>query len=248
MPSNACWAWQPWSSRCLSEHVHLSLFRSPLPSPSCVVAACSPHPQAPGLSDPSFWPIRHFSELSFLFALFLNVMCMGLLAACMCVCALVWAWCIWSQKRLSDHLELELEGCELPCGWWDLNLCTLEKQPVLLTVKPTLWIQFFKRFILYIWMFCLYVCSLIITYPMHAWYLWRSEEVIRSLGTGIMDGYVPPFVLGTEPKSSVWATRALDCWAVSSSSKWAIQNHLHSLSSQPPSRASRAGDRGCSFY
>jgi E3 ubiquitin-protein ligase NEDD4 len=30
------------------------------------------------------------------------------------------------------------DSCELPCGFWELNLGPLEKQQVLLTAEPTL--------------------------------------------------------------------------------------------------------------
>lgn len=31
--------------------------------------------------------------------------------------------------------------CELPCGFWELNLCPLEEQPVLLTAEPSFNLQ-----------------------------------------------------------------------------------------------------------
>jgi hypothetical protein len=38
------------------------------------------------------------------------------------------------QKRLSDPLELEIkDGCELPCGCWELKLGPPQEQQVLLT-------------------------------------------------------------------------------------------------------------------
>ena len=30
------------------------------------------------------------------------------------------------------------DSCEPPCGCWELNLCPLEEQPVLLTAEPSL--------------------------------------------------------------------------------------------------------------
>jgi hypothetical protein len=39
------------------------------------------------------------------------------------------------QKRASD---LIMDGCEPPCGYWDLNSGLLEEQSVLLTDKPSL--------------------------------------------------------------------------------------------------------------
>ena len=40
--------------------------------------------------------------------------------------------------KVSDPLELELDSCELPCGYWVLNLEPLEEQSVLLTAEPSL--------------------------------------------------------------------------------------------------------------
>jgi hypothetical protein len=61
-------------------------------------------------------------------------------------------WCVWGwffyflrfiyymyaqthQKRASD---LFTDGCEPPCGCWDLNSGPLEEQSVLLTTEPSL--------------------------------------------------------------------------------------------------------------
>lgn len=37
-----------------------------------------------------------------------------------------------------DPLELQLHGCQLPCGCWELNLDLLQEQQVLFTTEPTL--------------------------------------------------------------------------------------------------------------
>ena len=43
--------------------------------------------------------------------------------------------CILHERSL-DHLGLELKGgCELPCGFWELNPNPLEEGPVLLTAE-----------------------------------------------------------------------------------------------------------------
>ena len=39
------------------------------------------------------------------------------------------------QKRASDPIT---DGCEPPCGCWELNLHPLEDQSVLLTTEPSL--------------------------------------------------------------------------------------------------------------
>jgi hypothetical protein len=39
------------------------------------------------------------------------------------------------QKRASDPIT---DGCELPCGCWELNSGSLDEQSLLLTAKPPL--------------------------------------------------------------------------------------------------------------
>ena len=39
------------------------------------------------------------------------------------------------QKRISDHF---VDGCEPPCGFWELNSEPLEEQSVLLSTEPSL--------------------------------------------------------------------------------------------------------------
>jgi hypothetical protein len=46
------------------------------------------------------------------------------------------------QKRASDPIT---DGCEPPCGCWDLNSGPLEEQSVLLTVEPFLQLLHFKN-------------------------------------------------------------------------------------------------------
>ena len=48
------------------------------------------------------------------------------------------------QKRTSDPIT---DGCEPPCGGWDLNSGPLEQQSVLLTAEPSLqppWAYFLR--------------------------------------------------------------------------------------------------------
>jgi hypothetical protein len=40
---------------------------------------------------------------------------------------------VW-QKRVSDPIT---DGCEPPCGCWELNLGLLEEQPVFLYTEPS---------------------------------------------------------------------------------------------------------------
>jgi hypothetical protein len=58
------------------------------------------------------------------------------------------------QKRASDSIT---DGCEPPCGCWELNSGPLEEQPVLLTSEPSLQhpqVSFFINFHLGIfWLF-----------------------------------------------------------------------------------------------
>jgi hypothetical protein len=59
------------------------------------------------------------------FILFIYFRYMSALSACTSAC----------QKRVSDPIT---DGCESPCGCWELNSGTLEEQPVCLTVDPSL--------------------------------------------------------------------------------------------------------------
>ena len=47
-----------------------------------------------------------------------------------CLCAVCVSGALSGQKRVSDPLELEFNGCELPCGCWELNLGLLEEHPL----------------------------------------------------------------------------------------------------------------------
>jgi hypothetical protein len=63
------------------------------------------------------------------------------------------------QKRASDPIT---DGCEPPCGCWELNSGPLEEQSVFLTTEPSL--QAFKVFLRQgdiVW-FCLSVCLSVI--------------------------------------------------------------------------------------
>jgi hypothetical protein len=61
----------------------------------------------------------------FLKDLFIYYMYISALPACILAC----------QKRASDHI---IDGCESPCGSWELNSCPLTEQPVLLRAEPSL--------------------------------------------------------------------------------------------------------------
>jgi hypothetical protein len=63
------------------------------------------------------------------------------------------------QKRASDPIT---DGCELPCGCWDLNSGPLEEQSVLLTAEPSLQSP---------------VTSVFIHQAMH-WHSWRVGEQV----------------------------------------------------------------------
>ena len=57
----------------------------------------------------------------------------------MYVCAHMHAYC---QQKLEEHVSSEtgvMDGCEPPCGSWELNPGSLEEQPVLLTTEPFLY-------------------------------------------------------------------------------------------------------------
>ena len=50
-------------------------------------------------------------------------------------------------------LDLIRDGCEPPCGCWDLNLGSLEEQSVLLTAEPSLQPRnVLEMYVFYAWM------------------------------------------------------------------------------------------------
>lgn len=46
--------------------------------------------------------------------------------------------CTMCQESARGPATGALDGCELPCGFWESNLGPLEEQPTLLTAKPFL--------------------------------------------------------------------------------------------------------------
>jgi hypothetical protein len=46
--------------------------------------------------------------------------------------------CSYLQKHQKRASDLIIDGCEPPCGCWDLNSGPLEEQLVLLTAEPSL--------------------------------------------------------------------------------------------------------------
>jgi hypothetical protein len=51
------------------------------------------------------------------------------------ICLFKYCFLQTHQKRASDPIS---DGCEPPCGCWELNSGPLEEQPVLFTAKPSL--------------------------------------------------------------------------------------------------------------
>ena len=43
-----------------------------------------------------------------------------------------------SSDTPEEGIRSQADGCEPPCGWWELNSGPLEEQSVLLTTKPSL--------------------------------------------------------------------------------------------------------------
>lgn len=50
------------------------------------------------------------------------------------------------QKRVSDAHELELDGCELPCGFWEPNLSPPEDEQLILTTEVSAQSQKYTHF------------------------------------------------------------------------------------------------------
>ena len=50
----------------------------------------------------------------------------------------IWVHCDCLQKHQKRASDPTTDGCEPPCGCWELNLGPLEEQSVLLTAEPSL--------------------------------------------------------------------------------------------------------------
>ena len=50
----------------------------------------------------------------------------------------MWVHCPCHQTHQKRTSDLFTEGCEPPCGYWELNSGPLEEQSVLLTTEPSL--------------------------------------------------------------------------------------------------------------
>ena len=94
-----------------------------------------------------------------------------------------------------------LDGCELPCGCWELNLDPLEEPPVLLIVEPShkhLEFSFFKKQQpLFICLFIYFLCA----------YVWgfsqcpgSGRKLNRGLQVqGLKPSGVPEWAVGADP-------------------------------------------------
>jgi hypothetical protein len=68
----------------------------------------------------------------------------------------IWVHCHYlqtHQKRKSDGIT---DGCEPPCGCWEINSGPLEEQPVLLTTEPSLQLP---QLLAESQFYCLFPCS-----------------------------------------------------------------------------------------
>jgi hypothetical protein len=97
------------------------------------------------------------------------------------------------QKRASDAIT---DGCEPPCGCWDLNSEPPEEQSVLLTAEPSLQPPgslknnfYFRLINLCIWVFCLHVCLCAKSVPGACG---GQKRLLDIPGTRIIDGCQPP--------------------------------------------------------
>jgi len=109
-----------------------------------------------------------------------------------------------NQKRTLDSIR---DGCEPPCGCWELNSGPLEEQPVLLTTEPILQSNLFTL-ILCALVFCLHVCLSVC--------LSLSDCVgVRSHRTWTIDSCeLPHECWELNPRSSQRAASVLYCWAI----------------------------------
>ena len=59
--------------------------------------------------------------------------------------------CLRTHQK--SALDLITDGCEPPCGCWELNSGLLEEEPLLLTSEPSL-----QPLVLVLLFYCLFVC------------------------------------------------------------------------------------------
>ena len=60
-------------------------------------------------------------------------------------------WCLWKPDEVIKYSETEVtDDCELPCGWWEMNLGPLKEQQVLLTTElpPQPYIFLYQVFVI----------------------------------------------------------------------------------------------------
>jgi hypothetical protein len=73
---------------------------------------------------------------------------MWVVFTCMHLCALFSCSALRGQKRVLNLLELDLHGCELPCGCWEPNLGSLQQLLSHLS-SPYLIFFFYREFFLH---------------------------------------------------------------------------------------------------
>jgi hypothetical protein len=79
-----------------------------------------------------------------------------------------------------------MDGCEPPCGCWDLNSGPLEEQSVLLPAEFVLKAYYYYYYFMYLDVLpCMYVCL----HCLCAWYPQKLKEGFRSSGTGVTESY-----------------------------------------------------------
>ena len=80
--------------------------------------------------------------------------------------------------RPEKGTRLITDGCEPPCGCWEMNSGPLEEQAMLLTTEPSF--QPFHSFLNIYFYVYVYAC---VSYTICVQYLQMPEEGIRSSGT-----------------------------------------------------------------
>lgn len=130
--SSVIWAWLSWSSLVLPHEASLSL------KDHRVLSRC---------------PLFHFwflyiswfcFNLGFVCfcALFVSFVSFVIFILCMCIFACIYehapSMCLWwSKERLRSPGITAVDSSVLPCGCWELNLCPLQVQLLLLPAEPS---------------------------------------------------------------------------------------------------------------
>jgi len=96
----------------------------------------------PKWTSSASWMLSIFVGFVFLLYVFMHFFSYVYECFYLYVCMHVHPVCAWCLRRSEEGIRSpgtgDKEGCEPPCGFWELNLGPLQEQQVLLTTEPSL--------------------------------------------------------------------------------------------------------------